>query len=244
MALILAVDTSAKPVSCALAEDGRVLASFYANTGLTHSQTLMPMIENLLRISGRSAADLDALAVNAGPGSFTGVRIGVSAVKGLAFTAGLPCVPVSTLLSMAENVATNPSEIVCSLMDARCQQVYGALFERDSDGNLLRICPDAALTIAEMGEMLSSLQKQPRYQSRPIVLVGDGSELCYRLWKDSIPNVQLAPASVRYQNASATAVIACQYFNEGQTVSPEELQPVYLRLPQAERELNARLNNK
>lgn len=244
MALILAVDTSAKPVSCALAEDGRVLASFYANTGLTHSQTLMPMIENLLRISGRSVADLDALAVNAGPGSFTGVRIGVSAVKGLAFTANLPCVPVSTLLSMAENVATNPSEIVCSLMDARCQQVYGALFERDSDGNLLRICPDAALTVAEMGEMLSSLQKQPRYQSRPIVLVGDGSELCYRLWKDSIPNVQLAPASVRYQNASATAVIAFQYFNGGQTVSSEELQPVYLRLPQAERELNARLNNK
>lgn len=244
MALILAVDTSAKPVSCALAEDGRVLASFYANTGLTHSQTLMPMIENLLRISGRSVADLDVLAVNAGPGSFTGVRIGVSAVKGLAFTENLPCVPVSTLLSMAENVATNPSEIVCSLMDARCQQVYGALFERDSDGNLLRICPDAALTVAEMGEMLSALQKQPRYQSRPIVLVGDGSELCYRLWKDSIPNVQLAPASVRYQNASATAVIACQYFNKGQTVSAEELQPVYLRLPQAERELNARLNNK
>ena len=237
MALILAVDTSAKPVSCALAEDGRLLGSFYANTGLTHSQTLMPMIENLLNVSGHIVADLDAVAVNAGPGSFTGVRIGVSAVKGLAFTGDLPCVSVSTLESMAENTVAIPGAVICCLMDARCQQVYSALFEKDAAGNLSRLSEDKALTVAEMEKKLSSL-------SRPVILVGDGSEMCYRVWKESLPNVYLAPASVRYQNAAATAIVACRYFDAGMTVSAEALQPIYLRLPQAERELKARLNDK
>lgn len=237
MALILAVDTSAKPVSCALAQDDRVLASFYANTGLTHSQTLMPMIENLLKVTEYTVADLDAVAVNAGPGSFTGVRIGVSAVKGLAFTNDLPCISVSTLESMAENTVAIPNTVICCLMDARCQQVYAALFEKDTDGVLHRLSADEAVTVAEMGERLSAL-------GRPIVLVGDGSELCYRAWKDTIADVFLAPASVRHQNASATALIACRLFSQGLTVTAEELQPTYLRLPQAERELNARLNNK
>lgn len=237
MALILAVDTSAKPVSCALAEDGRVLATFYANTGLTHSQTLMPMIENLLNVAEKSVGDLDAVAVNAGPGSFTGVRIGVSAVKGLAFTGCLPCVAVSTLESMAENTAAVPGTVICCLMDARCQQVYGALFEKSEDGSIRRLSEDEALTVAQMGEQVAALGK-------PVILVGDGSEMCYRVWKDCIPSVHLAPPSARYQNAAATAVIACRRFAEGETVSAEELLPLYLRLPQAERELNARMSSK
>ncbi len=237
MALILAVDTSAKPVSCALAEDGRVLASFYANTGLTHSQTLMPMIENLLNVAEKSVSDLDAVAVNVGPGSFTGVRIGVSAVKGLAFTGNLPCVAVSTLESMAENAAAVPGTVICCLMDARCQQVYGALFEKDEDGTVRRLSEDEALTVAQMGERVAAMGK-------PVILLGDGSEMCYRVWKDSIPAVHLAPPSVRYQNAAATAVIACRRFTEGKIVSAEELLPLYLRLPQAERELNARMSSK
>lgn len=237
MALILAVDTSAKPVSCALAEGERVLASYYANTGSTHSQTLLPMIESLLKVSGKKVEDLDALAVNAGPGSFTGVRIGVSAVKGLAFTTNLPCVAVSTLECMAENTVAPPNSVICCLMDARCQQVYGALFEKDRDGVLHRLSEDEALTVAQMGEKVAALQ-------RPIILVGDGSEMCYRAWKDTISGVMLAPASVRYQNAAATALIAVRRYEAGQTVSAEELLPLYLRLPQAERELNARLNNK
>ena len=237
MSLILAVDTSAKQVSCALAREGQVIASFYANTGLTHSQTLMPMIDDLLKIAECTVADLDAVAVNAGPGSFTGVRIGVSAVKGIAFTGDLPCVSVSTLESMAENTLSVPNTVICCLMDARCRQVYGALFLRDECGELCRLCDDEALTIEQMGERLIAL-------GRSVVLVGDGSELCYRTWKDIIPNIYLAPPSSRYQSAAATAVIACRKLEEGMTVSAEELQPVYLRLPQAERELNARLNNK
>lgn len=237
MALILAVDTTAKPVSCALAEGNRVLASYYANTGLTHSQTLLPMIEHLLHLSDKRIEDLDALAVNAGPGSFTGVRIGVSTVKGLAFTNDLPCVAVSTLESMAEHTAALPGAVICCLMDARCQQVYGALFEKDGEGVVRRLSEDEALTIAQMGEKVAALQ-------RPIVLVGDGSEMCYRIWKETIPNVVLAPASVRFQNAAATALVAVRMYEQGKTVSAEELLPLYLRLPQAERELNARLNSK
>ena len=237
MSLVLALDTSAKPVSCALAENDRVIAEFYANTGLTHSQTLMPMIENLLNVAGKTVSQLDAIAVNAGPGSFTGVRIGVSAVKGIAFAHEIPCVAVSTLESMAEKTVAPPQSVICCLMDARCQQVYAALFEKDREGNLVRLSDDEALTMAQMTEKLQAL-------GRPIILVGDGSEMCYRAWQDTIPNVHLAPASVRYQSAAATAVIGLRRFAVRQVVSAEDLQPMYLRLPQAERELNARLNSK
>ena len=148
MSLILAVDTSAKPVSCALVQNQKVLASFYANTGLTHSQTLMPMIEQMLKVSNVSMDKVDALAVNAGPGSFTGVRIGVSTVKGLAFAGGKPCISVSTLEAMAENVTLNKGDVVCGVMDARCQQVYTALFSRDEEGRLVRLSQDEAISMA------------------------------------------------------------------------------------------------
>lgn len=234
MALILAVDTSAKPVSCALAQDDKLLASFYSNTGLTHSQTLMPMIDDLLKVAGVSVRDLDALAVNAGPGSFTGVRIGVSAVKGLAFTDDLPCISVSTLECMAECAVAEPGSLICCLMDARCHQVYTALFEKDASGNLIRLTQDEALT---MDQLLNELLTY----KRPVILVGDGSELCYRAWNGAIPDVILAPPAVRFQNAAGTALVASRMWQKGMTISSDALQPIYLRLPQAERELNARL---
>ena len=237
MALILAIDTSAKPVSCALIQDGRLLGSFYSNSGLTHSQTLMPMIQNLLDISNVTTDKLDAVAVNAGPGSFTGVRIGVSAVKGIAFADDLPCISVSTLESMAYQTAVSANTIVCCAMDARCQQVYSALFMKNEAGEMLRLTEDMAISLTELQERLLATEKS-------IVLVGDGSELCYNVFKDVVPQLQLAPAAVRYQSAAATAVVAHRMLEAGQTVSAEELLPVYLRLPQAERELNSRLNNK
>ena len=237
MPLILAVDTSAKPVSCALVENNKVLGCFYSNTGLTHSQTLMPMIDALLKVSDISIDRLDAVAVNAGPGSFTGVRIGVSAVKGIAFTYNTPCISVSTLEAMAEAVACSSDSIICGVMDARCQQVYSALFQRDEQGQLVRLTADEAISIDALREQLKT------YDSN-IVLVGDGSELCYRTLSDDISRLSLAPSSVRYQSASATAVVAHRKFEAGETVDAESLLPVYLRLPQAERELNSRLNNK
>ena len=234
MATILAVDTSAKSVSCALVRGGRVLASFFSNTGLTHSQTMLPMVEDLLRVADVTVEDLDALAVNVGPGSFTGVRIGVAAVKGLAFTGDKPCVAVSTLESMAMNVPLTPDMAVCGVMDARCQQVYTALFSVNEEGALIRLWDDEAISIADLGERLKGIDKE-------IVLVGDGSELCYDTLKGVVNGLTLAPASARLQNALGTALVAERLFEQGVTDTAEELLPTYLRLPQAERELNARL---
>lgn len=234
MATILAIDTSAKPVSCAIVRNGSVIGSFYSNTGLTHSQTLMVMLEHVLSISGLTVEQLDALAVNAGPGSFTGVRIGVSAVKGLAFTHKKPCVSVSTLASMAENVAAPTGTLVCGVMDARCQQVYTALFEKKAMGESVRVTDDTAISIADLAEQLKK-------QKRAVVLVGDGAEMCYNILKETVSDLSVAPPSARYQNAAATAIVAERSYESGDTVSAEELLPVYLRLPQAERELNSRL---
>jgi len=197
MATILAVDTSAKSVSCALVRDGSVLASYFANNGLTHSQTLLPMLDSLLQVADVSIDQIDALAVNAGPGSFTGVRIGVSAVKGIAFTEFKPCVSVSTLESIAENMAILPGTYVCGVMDARCQQVYTALFAVDENGTPVRVSEDTAVSITELGEQLKTMEST-------VVLVGDGSELCYRMLKDTIPHLVLAPPAFRFQNAVST----------------------------------------
>lgn len=235
MSTIMAIDTSAKAVSCALVRNGQVLGSFYSNTGLTHSQTLLPMVEHLLDVASISMCDVDAIAVNAGPGSFTGVRIGVSAVKGLAFTANLPCVPVSTLESMAENVPLGSNTVVCGVMDARCQQVYTALFAGDEEGRPIRLTEDEAISIVDLGAKLSSLGKE-------IILVGDGSELCYKALRNSVPGLYLAPVSARMQNAVGTALAAERLFDNGVSVTSDELLPTYLRLPQAERELNSKLN--
>ena len=234
MSLILAVDTSAKPVSCALVKDGAVFSSFYSNTGLTHSQTLMPMIESMMKSANIQLSDLDAVAVNAGPGSFTGVRIGVSAVKGLAFTDNLPCVSVSTLESMARNVALSKNSVVCSVMDARCQQVYTALFGYGESGVVERLWEDEAISVEELGNRLKKTEKT-------VFLVGDGAEMCYNVLKENVPELILTPPSNRYQNAASTALVAERLLAEGKTVSAEELLPLYLRLPQAERELNQRL---
>ncbi|MBQ5840665.1 MAG: tRNA (adenosine(37)-N6)-threonylcarbamoyltransferase complex dimerization subunit type 1 TsaB [Clostridia bacterium] len=231
--MILAVDTSATPVSCALVRDGRVLALNYAHTGLTHSQTLMPMVEHMLRMASVTAEQVDAMAVNAGPGSFTGVRIGVSAVKGLAFAHEKPCISVSTLAAMAENAAVLSGCAICCAMDARCQQVYTALFEKNEAGETVRLTEDEAVSIEELGERLRALHK-------PILLTGDGSNVCFEQLAGTIPHLYQAPPSARYQNAAATAVLAERLFLANETVSAEALLPVYLRLPQAERELRLR----
>ena len=234
MAVILAVDTSAKSVSCALVRDGNIIASYFANNGLTHSQTLLPMVDHLLKTAEISMDQVDALAVNTGPGSFTGVRIGVSAVKGLAFTNDLPCISVSTLECMAEMVPAMNDVAVCGVMDARCQQVYTAVFTCDENGKAVRMSQDEAISIAELGERLKKL-------GSPIMLVGDGSPLCYKMLSDTVPGLMLAPPSVRFQNAVGTALVAERLYQQGCTLSAEELLPMYLRLPQAERELNSRL---
>ncbi|MCI8554532.1 MAG: tRNA (adenosine(37)-N6)-threonylcarbamoyltransferase complex dimerization subunit type 1 TsaB [Clostridiales bacterium] len=228
---ILALDTSAGPASCAVSEEGQIVASAAVNVRLTHSQTLMPMVEGMLKNAGLTLEDIDLMAVSVGPGSFTGIRIGVSALKGLAFPRTTPCAGVSTLAAIARNLegtAIGEESIVCPVMDARCCQVYTALFATNCEGGLTRLTADGALTLEELEARLTSLKKN-------VFLVGDGAELCYNTLKDKLP-CRLAPPHLRYQQAAGVAMEAVGLAAAGQTVPAEELMPVYLRLPQAERE--------
>ncbi len=227
--LMLSVDSSAAPASVCLIEDGKILADYYLNAGFTHSQTLMAMTESVLTIANRKASEIDVYAVNNGPGSFTGVRIGVSAVKGMAFAQNRPCIAVSTLESMAYN-ALGCDCIVCACMDARRHQVYNALFRIEGE-KVSRLTGDRAISIEELLKELSA------YQER-ILLIGDGAELVEQSAEQE--NIFLAPANIRFQRASSTALAALEKYSRGEMLSAAALMPSYLRLSQAERERNAK----
>ena len=227
---ILSVECSAGPASAALTEDGKILASSFVNIKTTHSQTLMPMISQILTATNTDINSIDGIAVAAGPGSFTGIRIGISAVKGLAAVNKIPCAAVSTLRAMAE-LYRDRECILCAVMDARCKQVYNALF-KIKNGTVERICEDRALMCDELTKELETLERG----GLPIIITGDGSDLFYP-FAEHIPNTQKADITVRYQNAVGVALAAEEIFNTQKTLSPDKLLPVYLRLPQAEREL-------
>ena len=229
---ILAIDSSAKAASVCIANEEKIIGEFFINTLLTHSQTLMPMTEQLLKNTKMTIDEVDAIAVNAGPGSFTGVRIGVAAAKGLAFPKNLPCVSVSTLESMAYNLLGTDC-VVCAVMDARCSQVYNAMF-RIKGETVERLTDDRALSLSDL--LLEFKQTDER-----ILIVGDGAEITYDFLKNEASNAVLAPKNRRTQTASSVALAAFQKLFEGKTKTAAELMPIYLRLPQAQRELNARL---
>lgn len=229
---ILALETTAKAASCAVLRDGMPLATAWQATGLTHSRTLMPMVEDMLKNSEMTLEAIDAIAVAAGPGSFTGLRIGIAAVKGLAWAADKPCIGVSTLEAMAWPLAHVTGTIVCA-MDARRQQIYNAIFAADR-GELRRLCPDRAISLAETAEELRSV-------SGPITVVGDGWKLCADFLTEEGIACEAAPAHLRLQSAVGVAMAAERLGPEAR-VSAQELSPVYLRLSQAERERLARLN--
>lgn len=228
---ILALETSAKSVSAAVVENGAVLCSAYQNTGLTHSRTLMPLVDGMLRAADLTCADMGLIAVSHGPGSFTGLRIGVSAAKGLAWTLELPCCGVSTLLAMAQNLRHMDATVICA-MDARRNQVYNAVFHAEK-GQLRRLCEDRAIGLAQLAEELQN-------DSSHKIVVGDGAQLCCTYLQQQGIECRLAPAALVMQNAVGVALAAEELAAEGQTVSAHELVPVYLRLSQAERERLAR----
>ena len=225
--LILAFETSAKAASVALTENGKLLGESYQNTGLTHSQTLMVMAEDLLKACGKTAAEVTHLAVAAGPGSFTGVRIGVSAAKGFAWGAEKPVYGVSTLESMARWLGVW-SGYVCCCMDARRSQVYNAIFQVEN-GELKRFSEDRAIALSDLKEELAHLDG-------PIYLVGDGAALAHKTLGPDLENLILPPEHRRHQRASGVALAALAAMDRGESADGAALQPNYLRLSQAERE--------
>lgn len=224
---ILALETSAKSVSVAVTEDGVLLAQAYQNRGLTHSVTLMPLLDGMLQCAGLSPDDISLVAVAHGPGSFTGLRIGVSAAKGLAWAKGIPCCGVSTLEAMAYGVS-DFTGIIVGAMDARRQQIYNAFF-RAENGALTRLCEDRAVSVEQAAQELADMPE-------PKLIVGDGAELLYRCMQSAGVPCRLAAPLHRYQSAAGVAMAAEALAARGLTCSAQELQPVYLRLSQAERE--------
>ena len=225
--MLLAFETSAKAASVALTEGGKLLGESYQNTGLTHSQTLMVMAEDLLKQCSLTAADVTAVAVAEGPGSFTGVRIGVAAAKGFAWGKNIPCYGVSTLEAMAESLGIYRG-YVCACMDARRSQVYNALFYVNN-GKLERLCEDRAVSLAELSEELKQLEG-------PVFLVGDGSQLTFKTLSGTVKELVLPPEHRMHQRAVGVALLADRKIAAGETGDGNALTPNYLRLSQAERE--------
>ncbi|MBQ4105034.1 MAG: tRNA (adenosine(37)-N6)-threonylcarbamoyltransferase complex dimerization subunit type 1 TsaB [Clostridia bacterium] len=232
--LILSIDSSATAASAALTDDSKLIGEFFTNTDFTHSRTLAPMIESLLQVTDKKVSEIDAVAVSNGPGSFTGVRIGVAVAKGIAFPDDIPCMGVSTLESMAYNLTLTDC-VVCAAMDARRNQVYNAMF-RIQYGEVYRLCDDRAISLIDLKAEITE-----KYNDDRIILVGDGAQLALRELMDLPLNVELAPESLRYQRASSVALAARARIKAGEKPSAHsELLPSYLRLSQAERERKER----
>ena len=225
---ILALESSATACSAALCRDGALVAQSFQNSGLTHSRTLLPMVHDLLRNCGERLEDVDLVAVAAGPGSFTGLRIGVATAKGLAWPGDKDCAPCSTLESMAWPLAHIAGKVIVCAMDARRNQVYNALFRASGEG-LERLAPDRAVSLEELAGELA------RYPEEKIV-VGDGALLCYNSLNGRVPGLALAPVHLRLQSAWGVARAAEELAARGELVKGGDLTPVYHRLSQAERE--------
>jgi tRNA threonylcarbamoyladenosine biosynthesis protein TsaB len=227
---ILSVECSASPVSCAIVENGRVKGRYYLNMNMTHSQTLMPMLDSLMKLTGDTAENIDLFAVSAGPGSFTGVRIGAATLKGLAFASTKSCVEVSTLEALAYNLRMHKG-LICPVMNARRSQVYTALF-RSNGETLERLMPDSAMAIGELDALLSEYGEE-------VCLCGDGYDITAEGFCKT-PVIPV-PKRLRMQSAVSVAAVALDSYRRGETCTDAELGVNYLRPSQAERERAERL---
>lgn len=234
--LILALESSAKAASCALCQDERLLAQSFQNSGLTHSVTLLPMVEDMLKNCGTSLDQVELIAVANGPGSFTGLRIGVSEAKGLAWARGLPCAACSTLESMAWSLSHLEGAQLCCCMDARRGQVYAARFQVEN-GAPRRLTEDDAISLAALAEDV-----EKNSDGKCQVILGDGWELCYNAFQvRSIP-CRPAPPHLLYQSAWGVARCGLELARQGRLTTAGALSPDYHRLSQAERERLERLS--
>ncbi len=235
---ILCLDSTAKVASAAILSDGELLAETTVfGGGRSHSELLLPMLRALLVSTALTEDDVDLFACTAGPGSFTGVRIGTSVIKGLAFGRGKPCAAVSSLEALAENLAPLPG-LLCPVMDARRAQVYNALFRREGDA-LHRLTPDRALAARDLAAEVAAA-----YPGEPVYLLGDGLAVAEEAFRAVGIPVASTPDRLRLQSAASVGRCAYRMALRGETVTDCALRPTYLRLPQAERERLERLKQK
>ena len=226
--IILAFDSTAKAASVAVCDEEKTLGSCNIDNGLTHSELLLPMAEGLMKNLKLSFDDVDVFACTTGPGSFTGVRIGAALVKGLALAKNLPCVGVSTLEALAENLSPTDGVIV-PVMDARRGQVYTAIFS-SSENEIKRLTEDLAISVGELAQMLNE------YSDRPIYLVGDGYDTAYKKLTELGVGLSKTPRLLINENAASCAAVAKRMYERGEYTTDTRLSPTYLRMPQAERE--------
>lgn len=230
---ILAFDSTAKAASVAVTEDERLLGVYNIDNGLTQSELLLPMAENLLKSLKLSFSDIELVAASVGPGSFTGVRIGAALVKGIAFGKGIPCAAVSTLEALAESLFPLVGHIV-AVMDARRGQVYTATFYSDGE-KMTRVTPDRAISIDELVSELALVDGD-------IYLSGDGYEVTVKGLSARGVAYRRTPTLLITENAYSVARLASRQYKNGETVTDTEITATYLRLPQAERERLERIN--
>lgn len=229
---ILGLDSTGNVCTAAISDNENLIAEMTVNIGNTHSETLLPLIEQILKMSDTDINEIQLFATSVGPGSFTGVRIGAATVKALAFGKNLPLCEVSTLEALAENLSDFDG-ILCPVINARRMQVYNALFSC-KDGNITRLTPDRAISVEELDSELA------KYDS-PIYLSGDGYDICKSNFK--LTNTMNTQAKTRMASGYSVCICAMKMYNEGKTVTDRELSPSYLRLSQAERERNEKLNS-
>lgn len=240
---ILAVDTSATTATAALSFDGRLTGLYTLNAVHTHSETMLPMIKSLLENTKTNIKDIDLFAVTNGPGSFTGIRIGVSLIKGLAFNSSIPCVGISTLEALAENSASVlcTGDLAVPVMDARRNQLYNAIFIKNANGTLTRLCEDRLISVSELeNELLHFPQtlQLPAPEPKSILFTGDGYTLVRQKMSSTLKIID-TPTTLQFQNAYSVAVCAKRKYEstvDKSIFTDSALKPIYLRASQAERE--------
>ena len=235
---ILAIEASGPVAGCALLEDGVLTAEYSVQYKKKHSQSLVPMLDEMKRMLDLQLSSIDFLAVTEGPGSFTGLRIGAATVKGLGLALDKPVLPVPTVDSLACNLF-GTDRLICPLMDERRQQVYTGIYE--NDGELRVIEPQCVVALSEITQKLNAL-------GREVIFLGDGVPVNEAALGEqmTVPYL-IAPAHVNRQRAASTAVRAAQIYAEradAALVSADDFRPEYLRIPQAERERGDKRNYK
>ena len=231
---ILAIDASGGPVSAAIADESKIIGEYTLNFKMTHSQTLMPAIDKIIKDIGFDIKELNYIACTSGPGSFTGLRIGAATAKGLAHGLGIKIVPVPTLTALAYNIFET-DKVICPIMDARRRQVYNALYMWNESG-LEELVPQEPRSIEEVIEIAESFEM-------PVIFLGDAAEVYSDVIKDN-PMFKIAPVNCNMQRAASVAAAAFELIKEGKAVDFGDFAPVYLRKSQAERELEEREKEK